>query len=250
MRTANRGGFTLIEMLVVITSIAILAALILSAISHGKGMAQRIQCANNVRQLGLALQEFVGDNNFYPYGQGGWKDPGWMDVLEEQMGGRVAPSTEPSILENGVWLCPNLELSKEGKALGVRGFCSYGYNAWGIGGKFGLGEFAHRRGRKIIPAANESTVVSPSEMIAIGDGFAGNGSNITDGAWIIGRAQVQQLFGSTARAYARHQGNANMVFCDGHVDTPALTFLFEDTSDNALVRWTRDHQPHRELLPP
>jgi len=48
----------------------------------------------------------------------------------------------------------------------------------------------------------------------------------------------------------RHQGNANVVFCDGHVESPTLAFLFEDTSDNALSRWNRDHLPHRENLSP
>ena len=43
---------------------------------------------------------------------------------------------------------------------------------------------------------------------------------------------------------------ANVVFCDGHVESPTLKFLFEDTSDDALRRWNRDHLPHREKLPP
>jgi prepilin-type processing-associated H-X9-DG protein len=55
---------------------------------------------------------------------------------------------------------------------------------------------------------------------------------------------------STKRSFARHQGKANVVFCDGHVESPTLQFLFEDTSDDALVRWNRDHLPHREKLSP
>jgi prepilin-type processing-associated H-X9-DG protein len=43
-------------------------------------------------------------------------------------------------------------------------------------------------------------------------------------------------------------GKANVVFCDGHVESPTLAFLFTDTSDAALSRWNRDHQSHRELL--
>ena len=43
---------------------------------------------------------------------------------------------------------------------------------------------------------------------------------------------------------------ANVVFCDGHVESPTLQFLFADTSDAALSRWNRDHQPHRERLAP
>ncbi|MEI6195830.1 MAG: H-X9-DG-CTERM domain-containing protein [Verrucomicrobiota bacterium] len=45
-------------------------------------------------------------------------------------------------------------------------------------------------------------------------------------------------------------GKANVVFCDGHVESPTLEFLFKDTSAPALSRWNRDHQPHRERLAP
>jgi prepilin-type processing-associated H-X9-DG protein len=61
---------------------------------------------------------------------------------------------------------------------------------------------------------------------------------------------LTNYFDSTKRACSRHQGKANVVFCDGHVESPTLEFLFEDTSDAALVRWNRDHLPHREKLSP
>ena len=69
MRLRNRDGFTLVELLVVIAIIGVLAALILSGVSSTKGKAQQIQCASNVRQLGLALQGFVQANHVYPLDQ-------------------------------------------------------------------------------------------------------------------------------------------------------------------------------------
>ena len=51
-------------------------------------------------------------------------------------------------------------------------------------------------------------------------------------------------------ASARHQSKLNVLFCDGHVESPALKFLFADTRDEALRRWNRDHLPHREKLAP
>ncbi len=57
-------------------------------------------------------------------------------------------------------------------------------------------------------------------------------------------------FKGDSNATSRHQGKANVVFCDGHVESPTLQFLFEDTSAAALVRWNRDHLPHREKLSP
>jgi len=86
MRKHKRNGFTLMELLVVIAIIAILCAVLFPVVTHAKARAQRIQCASNLQQLGLALQEYTADNNAYPNGPGdSAKDPSWMDLLETQM---------------------------------------------------------------------------------------------------------------------------------------------------------------------
>lgn len=75
MNRPRKSGFTLIELLVVIAIIAILIALLLPAVQQAREAARRSQCKNNLKQLGLAVENYHSSHLIYPSGMLNWNTP-------------------------------------------------------------------------------------------------------------------------------------------------------------------------------
>ena len=99
LRPANRSGFTLVELLVVIAIIGILVALLLPAVQAAREAARRTQCMNNLKQVGLALQNVHDVTGAFPagglssrpnnQGQWAWGFAWWVYILPYAEQGNV-----------------------------------------------------------------------------------------------------------------------------------------------------------------
>ncbi|MHB8519445.1 MAG: type II secretion system protein [Limisphaerales bacterium] len=265
---ASRMGFTLIELLVVIGVIAVLAALLLPALTAAKSYARSVSCKNHLRQMGLALQMYVHDyDGKYPYkrgfpdaGQtaGGYDTRWWWAKLLPYY---PVKWTDPA------YHCPGYkgaitQVTSHQNPLG-----SYAYNWRGVAPPVGPYPAQGTPGQKawglgvtgylsspLPPATREGPIKVPSEMLAIGEsrflskkvnGIPGGECDLVCGflGFPYNGAGDEFAFGEK-----RHGKNYNELFCDGHVAAMDPRVVFNPT--NSAAMWNYDHEPHPELWPP
>ncbi len=209
-RTRVGRGFTLIELLVVISIIALLIAILLPALQAARRTAVTMQCLTQLRDVGLAIQLYMNDNNDYlppsPGGSGG------------QWTRRVAPYYQKSgsIYGFNHLRCPT-QLDKYGDTATTQpanqALAIYGMNVF----------FTQRTGWPTLQWRNYNDIRNPSTLPLMGDTNGdGNGGGLKieytaphPVARQSGWSQAVNVFGPAPN----HSGRTNYLFADMHAET-------------------------------
>lgn len=218
-------GFTLIELLVVIAIIAILAGMLLPALSKAKQQAHRIKCVNNQRQIGIALNLYTLDyqETFPPRmlavtNQLGDNDLSWRTLIQ------------PYVQVSELHVCPS-NPDKDKPSADPEFNISYAGNFnWGSETRpddwltsVGGGLF----GQPNSPGLRTSAVKSPSELIGV--------LEVYDMPWTALMIDTEFYKG---KLWAGHKVNSNYLFVDGHVAQ-----LRPTQTTYGKNRWYREELP-------
>jgi len=217
----RRKGFTLIELLVVIAIIAILAAMLLPALSTARDRARAATCLANLKQIGTALLMYVNDNDewmpvsYAPYNQGYW-----YGVLDRKYCG-VTVNNGTS--RSSVFRCPSED--RKPVAAGNQN-ATYAYNTE-------LGKRVLSGGNWVARNFKYSAVTKPSKTLWVCeaqqyDTYAnalkgGPGSAILYdfGSGYFGRGYYESVF------CAMHNKGGNFLWADGHCTWEPVTNQWE-----------------------